>query len=81
MMMFTRSYINFTAYVSMIKIVLKNTRKGTLLKFYKVTAVPTLLYACENLTLTVGQMKIIEQCMGMKFPRLVAGYNLRPQKM
>lgn len=58
---------------------LKGTRRDTLLKFYKVMAMPTLLYGCENWTTTRQQERNIETAE-MKFLRFVAGYTLRDHK-
>ena len=58
----------------MIKRTLKNTRKETLLKFYKVMAVPLILYGSEFWTLTKAQERRIE-AVEMKFPTSVAGYT------
>ena len=49
------------------------------LKFYKVMALPTLLYRSENVTLTKGQASRI-QVAEMRFLRQVAGYTLHDRR-
>ena len=51
----------------------RQASKGTRLKFYKVMALPTLLYGSEYWVLTKGQASRI-QAAGMRFLRHVAGY-------
>ena len=58
-----------------IKRSLKNTRRETKLKFYKVMAVPVLLYGCEFWTLTRKEERTIEAAE-MRFLRSVAGCKL-----
>ena len=53
---------------------LKSASKGTRLKFYKVMALPTLLYGSENWTFMKGQASRI-QAAEMRFLRHVAGYR------
>ena len=50
-------------------------QQHTLLKFYKIIAVPLLLYGCENWTLTADQLRQIESSE-MRFLRFVAGCTL-----
>ena len=58
---------------------LRDTSKETKLKFYKVMAVPILMYGSENWTLTQKERKLIES-VEMKFLRHVAGYKLIDRK-
>jgi hypothetical protein len=51
-------------------------RKETILKFYKILAVPVLLCGAENWTSTVPQKKRIEAAE-IKLLRPLAGYTLR----
>ena len=62
-----------------IRRLLKSASKGTRLKFYKVMALPTLLYGSENWTVTKGQASRI-QAAEMRFLRHVAGYTLRDHR-
>jgi hypothetical protein len=57
---------------------INKTRKDTQLKFYKVMAVPVLLYGCENWALNRVDRRKIESTE-MKFLRRVAGYTLRDE--
>jgi hypothetical protein len=50
-------------------------RKETLLRFYKIMAIPTLLYGSECWTLTKRQKSTLE-AEEMRFLRSVAGYPL-----
>jgi hypothetical protein len=50
-------------------------RKETLLRFYKIMAMPTLLYGSECWTLTKRQKSRLEAAE-MRFLRSVAGYRL-----
>jgi hypothetical protein len=62
-----------------IKLTLINkTRKDTQLKFYKVMAVPVLLYGCENWALNRVDRRKIETTE-MKSLRRVAGFTLRDE--
>lgn len=54
---------------------LKNTRKETKMKFYRVMAVPMLLYGSEFWILTKKEERRIE-AVEMRFLRSVAGYSL-----
>jgi hypothetical protein len=57
---------------------INKTRKDIQLKFYKVMAVPVLLYGCENWVLnTVDRRKT--ETAETKFLRRVAGYTLRDE--
>ncbi|KAJ4443169.1 hypothetical protein ANN_04819 [Periplaneta americana] len=58
---------------------LKTTRKGTKLKFYKVVAVPMLMYGAEFWVLNKKEERRIEAAE-MKFFRGVAGYTLWDRK-
>lgn len=58
---------------------LKNTRKETKIKFYKVMAAPMLLYGSEFWTLTKKEERRIEAAE-MRFLRSVAGYTLLDKK-
>jgi hypothetical protein len=53
-------------------------RKDTQLKFYKVVAVPTLLYECETLALNRSDKRKIKTAE-MRFLRHVAGYTRRDE--
>lgn len=57
----------------------RKVRKETLLKFYKVMALPALLYGCENWVLRKKDERRIE-AVEMKFLRFVAGYTLFDKK-
>lgn len=57
----------------------KKVQKGTLLKFYKVMALPALLYGSENWVLKKRDESRIE-ASEMKFLRYVAGYTLMDKK-
>lgn len=57
----------------------RKVRKETLLKFYKVMALPALLYGCENWVLRKKDERRIE-AVEMKFFRFVAGYTLLDKK-
>jgi hypothetical protein len=62
-----------------IKRTLRNkTRKDTILKFYKVMAVPTLVYGSENWAVNRADIRTAEAAE-MKFLRYVAGYTLKDQ--
>lgn len=75
-----RNKINkFNQMCGTIKRNLKNTRKETKLKFYKVMAVPVLLYGSECWTMTKQDEKKIEAAE-MRFLRHVAGYTLWDRK-
>jgi hypothetical protein len=50
-------------------------RKETLLRFYRIMAIPTLLYGSECWTLTKRQKSRLEAAE-MRFLRTVAGYQL-----
>jgi hypothetical protein len=52
-----------------------NIRKETLLRFYKIMAIPTILYESECWTLTVRQKRTLEAAE-ICFVRSVAGYRL-----
>lgn len=70
-----RKLQNFNQICGTIKRTLLNkTRKETILKFYKVLAVPSLLYGSECWTLTENQKHKIE-VSEMRFLRSVAGYR------
>jgi hypothetical protein len=56
--------------------IINKTRKDTQPKFYKVMAVPVLLYGCENWELNRVDRRKIETAE-IKFLRQVAGYTLR----
>lgn len=72
--------INKFSYVcGVIKRSLKSTRKETKIKFYKVMAVPMLLYGSEFWILTKKEERRIEAAE-MKFLRSVAGYTLFDRK-
>ena len=57
-----------------------NVRRETLLKLYKVVALPLLLYGCECWTLTSDQLRRIE-ASEMRFLRYVTGYTVRIQTL
>lgn len=57
----------------------RKTLKETQLKFYKVMAVPVLMYGSENWALTRSERRRIEAAE-MRFLRSVAGYTLLDQK-
>jgi hypothetical protein len=56
----------------------KQTRKDTQPKFYKVMAVPVLLYGCENWALNRVDRRNIETAE-TKFLRRVAGFTVRDE--
>jgi hypothetical protein len=58
---------------------INKTRKDAQLKFYKVMAVPVLLYGCVNWALNRVDRRKIETAK-MKFLRRVAGYTLRDEE-
>ncbi|PSN54630.1 hypothetical protein C0J52_10839 [Blattella germanica] len=57
----------------------KKVRSETILKFYKVMAIPILLYGSEIWTLTSNQLRRIEAAE-MKLLRPLAGYTLYDHK-
>ena len=57
----------------------RKVRRDTLLEFYRVMAVPTLLYDGEVWSLTKRNCNDI-QAVEIKFLRLMAGYTLRDGK-
>lgn len=57
----------------------KKVRKETLMKYYKVMAIPSLLYGCESWVLKKNEERRIE-ASEMKFLRYVAGYTLLDKK-
>lgn len=57
---------------TIIRTLKEKSRKDTLLKFYKVMAVCTLLYGCETWTLTKNYCKRI-QAAEMRFCDLLCG--------
>lgn len=62
-----------------IKRTFKNCNRQTLLKLYKIMAIPTLLYGCESWVLTISQQNKVEAAE-MRFLRQVAGYRLIDKK-
>lgn len=58
---------------------LKKVRPETILKFYKVMAIPTLLYGSETWALTLAQLRRIEAAE-MRLLRPLAGYTLYDHK-
>jgi hypothetical protein len=60
------------------RILINKIRKDTQMKFYKVMAVPVLLYGCENWALNRVNRRKIETAE-IKFLRLVSEYTLRDE--
>jgi hypothetical protein len=65
--------------ISTIKRTLRNkTRKDTMLKFYKVMAVPVLMYGSESWSMNRADRRRVEAAE-KKYLRYVAGYTLKYQ--
>ncbi|KAJ4447661.1 hypothetical protein ANN_09668 [Periplaneta americana] len=72
-------YISIIPYEKLVARYLKNMRKDTKLKFYKVIAVPMLMYGAEFWVLNNTEERRIEAAE-MRFLRDVAGYTLWDRK-